>query len=88
MKTDQKIISTTDAWESRELGADPTNARKVSPEIHRQIDHALGRFATAEMKSLLSGMAESQKKFNLAAIFAALKSTMKVDIQAHCFSVA
>jgi DNA-binding phage protein len=25
---------------------------------------------------------------NLAAIFSALKSTMKVDIQAHCVSVA
>ena len=58
MKTDQKIISTTEAWESRELGADLASAKKVSPEIHRQIDDALDRFATAEMKSLLFGMAE------------------------------
>ena len=98
MKNDQKINSTTEAWESRELGADTTSAKKVSPEIHQQINDAMGlqmisirlskslietfkmlgqihgvgyqplmrdaldRFATAEMKSLLSGMAESQKK--------------------------
>ena len=68
MKNDQIIMSATEAWESRELGADATNARDVSPEIHRQIDEALGRFARAEMKSILSGIAESQKKLKEKAV--------------------
>ncbi len=59
MKTDQKNISTTETWESRQLGANIASAKRVSPEIHQQIDDALGHFARAEMKSLLSGMTES-----------------------------
>jgi hypothetical protein len=47
MKNDQIIMSATEAWESRELGADATSTKKVSSEIHRQIDDALGRFGTA-----------------------------------------
>lgn len=103
MKHDKKIIGSVEAWESRKLGANADFVKKVSPEMHQQIDDALGlqmisirlskglietfkmlgqihgvgyqplmrdaldRFATAEMKSLLSGMAESQKNSKVKA---------------------
>ncbi len=42
MTKDKKVIGTDEAWESRSLGASLAHAKRVSPEIHQQIDEALG----------------------------------------------
>lgn len=92
------IQGTAEAWESRELGADPKHAKRVSEEKARLIEEAIGlqpisirldkalidsfkilaefhgvgyqplmrdalkRFAEHEMKNIVLGLVESQRK--------------------------
>lgn len=98
MSNKEKILSTDEAWESGQLGADEKYARRVHPEMEAQIDETLGmqmisirldknlidsfkmlgtfhgvgyqplmrdalkRFAEYEMKAIVSGLVESQRK--------------------------
>lgn len=98
MEKDKNIISTDEAWEAKALGADLKHAKRISTEMHQQIDDALGkqmisirlnkelidtfkmlgqfhgvgyqplmrdaltRFADAELKSIVAGVVESQRK--------------------------
>lgn len=94
----EKILGTTEAWESETLGADEKHVRVASQETSKQVDEALGlqlisirldksliesfkilgafhnigyqplmrdalkRFADGEMKAIVSGLVESQRK--------------------------
>jgi hypothetical protein len=98
MTDKEKILGTSDAWESGELGADEKHAHPASVELAAQIDDALGmqmisirieksliesfkilgafhgigyqplmrdalkRFADCEMKAIVTGLVESQRK--------------------------